>query len=329
MRQRALLFEICVSCGLLLTSGVLTSSHTQEPAGKPDAPTPKTIQPAIPLPKRSLPASPPEKPASQPESVADLSALATSLAKHISVAGCQSNRCTLLVTDFTLPSGNTSTYGIYLADLLFRELASNRYKLQLIDRKRLQALLAKDRVSADCEDRPVIHWLSHELDARFIVFGTTETAGDSQVHLSSELIDTTSKEWSVYSAMVNLGSPSSAEDLRPVEPFAALPPITNSSSGEKVEPTGIDGTTLPSCNYMPNPPYSESAQRLKLSGSITVQAVVNSQGTLENIRIVRGLPGGLNETTMNTMRTWRCHPAWKDGKPVPVVLPFTISFRLY
>jgi protein TonB len=80
---------------------------------------------------------------------------------------------------------------------------------------------------------------------------------------------------------------------------------------------------------MPNPPYSEGARKLKLRGSVTAEAVINTQGQLENMRIVHGLMGGLNETTLTTMRSWWCHPALKDEKPVPVLVQFTVGFRLY
>jgi outer membrane biosynthesis protein TonB len=80
---------------------------------------------------------------------------------------------------------------------------------------------------------------------------------------------------------------------------------------------------------MPNPPYSEGARKLKLSGSVTAEAVINTQGKLENKRIVYGLMGGLNETTLRTMRCRRGHPALKDEKPVPVLVQFTVSFQLF
>ncbi len=79
---------------------------------------------------------------------------------------------------------------------------------------------------------------------------------------------------------------------------------------------------------MPNPPYTEGARKLRLNGTVTAEAVINSEGKLENIRVVRGMPGGLNETVIATLRTWRCYPALKDGEPVPVIVPFIITFRL-
>ena len=84
---------------------------------------------------------------------------------------------------------------------------------------------------------------------------------------------------------------------------------------------------MPSCTYRPNPPFSEEARKLQLGGKVDVEAVINSQGGLENFRIVHGLLGGLNETTIATMRSWRSHPALKDGKPDPVLVQSTVDFR--
>lgn len=314
--------------GLLLTLVVIQRSAAQAPGAKPDAPTPKTTQALTGLPKKTS-AAEQEKRSPESQEVADLPALAASVAAYTSVAGCEPKICTVLVTNFTMPDGDTTAYGMQLADALSRELTSKAYKLRVIDRGLLQTFVAKERVLAQPENRTVIRWISDGLDARFIVLGTTEKIDSGLVRLSSQLIDTDNKEWRVYSAIVNLGPLNSPEDLEPVEPFAPLPPITTSLSGEKLERVGVNGTTTPSCFYMPNPPYSEGARKLKLSGSVTAEAVINSRGELENVRIVRGAPGGLNETTIATLRTWRCHPAMKDGKPVPVLVPFTTNFRLY
>jgi TonB family protein len=317
-----------LSRGLLIL-GLLQVTQAQEPSSKPEAPTPKVIQAPIPLPKNSSAREPSEKPAPLAETVADLPALAVSIAAHTVAADCKPKGCTVLVTNFVLPDGNTSVYGMRLADTLSRELTNKEYELRVIDRSLLQNFLAKERVPAEPDHRAVIHWISDALDARFVVFGTTERVDDGIVRLSSQLVDADSKEWRVYTALVNLGPLDSGESLEPVDPFGPLPEITTSFSGETVERAGVNGTTMPSCTYAPIPPYSDGARKLKLIGTVTVQAVINSEGRLENIRIVRGMPGGLNETTIATLRTWRCHPALKDGKPVPVLLPLTTTFRLY
>ena len=319
-----------LSRGLLVTLCFLPFSGAQEPSGKPDAPIPKTTQAPIPLPKKPSAGATWEKPIRrEPETVAELPALATSVAAYISVADCQPKTCAVLVNNFTLPDGDTTTYGIHLADELSRELASKEYKLQVIDRGLLQNFLAKDRIPAQSFNHAVIRSIADALDARFMVFGTTERLDNGFVRLSSQLIDMTVKDWQGYNVLVNLSPLKSEENLKPVEPFAPLPEITTTSSGEKLQRLGIDGTGPPRCTYMPNPAYADGARKLNLTGPVTAEAVINSRGKVENIRIVRGLPGGLNGQTVAALQTWQCQPALKDDKPVPILVQFTVRFRLY
>lgn len=316
-------------CGLLLTLSFLQVTQAQEPSSKPDAPTPKLTQTPFPLPKKPPAPEPSVEPVPLPEIVADLPALAASIAAHIVAADCKPKSCTVVVTDFMLPDGNTSVYGIRLADTLSHQLASKELNLRVIDRRLLQNFLTKERVHADADHRAVTNWISDALDARFVVFGKTEKTDNDVVRLSCQLVDTDGKEWGIYTAIVNLDPAKSEESLEPIDPFGQLPVITTSFDGQAIERVGVNGTTMPNCTYMPNPPYADGARKLKLSGNVTAEAVINSEGKLENIRIVRGMPGGLNETVIATLRTWQCHPALKDGKPVPVIVPFAVDFRLY
>jgi len=93
---------------------------------------------------------------------------------------------------------------------------------------------------------------------------------------------------------------------------------------------GVNGVGMPSCFYMPNPPYSEEARKAKYSGVVMVEAVVNLDGHLSNMRVIKSPGLGLDDSTINTMRTWRCKPVTgPNGKPVPVIVPFEVTFRLY
>jgi hypothetical protein len=71
-------------------------------------------------------------------------------------------------------------------------------------------------------------------------------------------------------------------------------PITSVSNGDNLYRGGIDGVSMPNCTYTPNPGYSEEAHKFQVNGKITTEAVVIAEGRLENVRIVRGLPGGLD-----------------------------------
>ena len=101
-------------------------------------------------------------------------------------------------TNFVLPDGNTSPYGMQLADELSKELASQNHKIQVIDRGLLQDFLAKDRVPAKSMNAGVVHSIASALKARFVVLGTTKRTNDDVVQLSTRLFDVADKNGSGY-----------------------------------------------------------------------------------------------------------------------------------
>jgi periplasmic protein TonB len=93
---------------------------------------------------------------------------------------------------------------------------------------------------------------------------------------------------------------------------------------------GVNGVGLPTCFYMPNPPYSEEARKAKYSGTVVVEAIVTLDGKLTNLRVMKSPGLGLDDNTIQTLKTWRCKPAiGPNGRPVPVIVPFEVNFRLY
>lgn len=228
-----------------------------------------------------------------------------------------------------LPDGNTSAYGIQLADNLSKELADSEYKLQVVDRSLLQSFLAKYRIPAQSIKGSVTDLIEEDLGPKFLIFGTVEKFENGLGRLTIQMMDVRSKDRDGYKLDVNLGPLKAGENLEPIDPFPSLPPIVYTANGEIVHRSGVRGITPPRCTQMPNPPYSDEARKLKYNGSVTVEAVVNPQGEFENMRVVYGLIAGLNETTLATMKAWRCNPALKDNKPIPLLVRFTVEFRLY
>jgi TonB family protein len=93
---------------------------------------------------------------------------------------------------------------------------------------------------------------------------------------------------------------------------------------------GVNGVGSPSCFYMPNPPYSEEARKAKYSGVVLVDAVVTVDGRVTEPRVIKSPGLGLDDTTVNTMKTWRCKAALgPNGRPVPTRVQFEVNFRLY
>jgi len=270
--------------------------------------------------------TPQSKSSSEPDATSNVRSLAAEFLKYPAVASCSKEDCTILVTNFILPDGDTSPYGMQLADELSKDLASQNHKV--VDPVLLKAFLAKDRVPAKSVNAGLVHSIASALKARFVVLGTTKRTNDDVVQLSTRLYDVADKYGNGYNAMVNLLAPKSSVDLSPSEPITSLPPITSTVSGESIYQSGVDGVSMPKCTYMPNP-SSEEVSKFQLSGTIFVDAVVNSEGNIENVRIIRGLPDGLNDKTIATMKTWRCNPALKDGKPVPTRVWFEVHFEFH
>ena len=271
----------------------------------------------LPLPSRSD---------SSPRKIESVQLLATRLLKNSKDAGCTPTDCKLLVTNFVLPDGNSSFYGRQLADELSIEIVRQQPAIQIVDRSLLQTWLAKERYPSTLINEATLRAIGEDLNANVVLIGQTDLIDEKMIQLSARMLNVGDEKRIGPSAEVILPADN---DLSPSEPYPFTPAGDSTPVQEQVYRVGVDGVSSPTCSYMPNPSYSERARKYKVNGTLEAEAIVNSDGKLESIRIVRGLPFGLNENTIAAMRTWRCNPAHKDGKPVPTLVQFEVNFRLY
>ena len=110
--------------------------------------------------------------------------------------------------------------------------------------------------------------------------------------------------------------------------------VENTRSGEtekdahKIYQADRDGVSMPSCYYMPNPPYTKEAIEAQFVGVVTAEAIVFKSGKLDQIRILKSPGMGLDKSTVSTLKTWKCNPAKLEGKPVSARATFELNFRL-
>lgn len=289
----------------------------QDLGSRPDTPEPKASQVPTSLLKKTTEIPTEEKDEPILEVVANLSELATRLLDFARVSGCFGGHCTILVTNFSLPNGQTSQYGMQLANELSREMIAQQSQFPVVDRNLLQNILIKDRIPAKSIQGGVLHFLGAALNARFVVMGTTTKTGDDAVQLSAEIFDLTDKNWKGYSAAVNLPAQKATNVMLPSEPFGPLQPLAPYSES----PTH--------CTVIANPAYAEEARKFRVDGTIDLEGVVTTEGRVEQVRIVHGLPGGLNEQAIAAAEKWRCAPVPIDGLSIARVIKFQINFRLY
>ena len=90
------------------------------------------------------------------------------------------------------------------------------------------------------------------------------------------------------------------------------------------------GVTLPTRTRNVQPFYPQAAQDAKIEGIVRLVGVVNTAGTLENLRIVESLDQqyGLDEQARLAVSQWRFEPGTRNGEPVPVEVEFVIRFTL-
>jgi TonB family protein len=76
----------------------------------------------------------------------------------------------------------------------------------------------------------------------------------------------------------------------------------------------------------PWPPYPERIRVERRRGQIYLSVLVNPDGTLTDIRIVKSFEERLDKSTLDTVRMWRFKVSPEDGKPTAFFI--TLSFRI-
>jgi len=89
------------------------------------------------------------------------------------------------------------------------------------------------------------------------------------------------------------------------------------------------GVSPPIPIYKPEPPYSEEARKAKYQGVVVLSIVVDAQGGVDDVQIVKPLGLGLDEKAEETVKTWKFKPALRNGLPVPVRVLVEVTFRLF
>ena len=77
-----------------------------------------------------------------------------------------------------------------------------------------------------------------------------------------------------------------------------------------------------------DPVYTEVARRARIEGIVIVEAVIDRQGNVTNVRVLKSLPFGLDMAALNAIKQWKFTPGTLNGQPVPVYYNLTVNFRI-
>jgi TonB family protein len=91
-----------------------------------------------------------------------------------------------------------------------------------------------------------------------------------------------------------------------------------------------DSVKPPQVLQQPKPLYTPKAREAKIEGIVMVGAIIQKNGSVGQIKILKGLGYGLDESVVNTLsREWKFKPGTLNDEPVDVSVVMEVSFRLY
>jgi len=88
------------------------------------------------------------------------------------------------------------------------------------------------------------------------------------------------------------------------------------------------GVSAPTIIKKVDPQYSEEARKARYQGTVVLEAIVQKDGSVQIVRVVRSLGFGLDEKAIEALRQWKFSPAKQNGVPVPVALNIEVNFNL-
>ncbi len=140
------------------------------------------------------------------------------------------------------------------------------------------------------------------------------------------------------------------EPVQPVEVPEDIPPPTEEPSSSPGVEGGVPGGVLGSTGVAPvvddaplrvgggvsrpeiktrvNPVYTEIARRARLQGTVIVEAIIDERGNVTNVRVLKGLPMGLDRAAVDAVQKWKFTPAMFQGRAVKVYYVLTVNFQV-
>ena len=76
------------------------------------------------------------------------------------------------------------------------------------------------------------------------------------------------------------------------------------------------------------PDYTEPARKARVSGIVVVEAIIDKNGRVQQVKVVKDLPMGLSEQAAEAVKRWRFKPGTLNGQPVATIFNLTVNFKL-
>jgi TonB family protein len=231
----------------------------------------------------------------------------------------------IAVADFTSPDSTVSPSMAHYLALFLSDVMRQRDKkhLDVMDHNKFDAALTKSQIKSSMENfvqllraAPdeavtrnadiVIVGTAVKREANYLLEMTPVRRGEGL------LLDSVRVSVKLSEFLESLGAPFPASEFQPV--FRA----------------GVGGVGIPQRVHTPDPSYNDLARAARIQGTCVLEVVISREGRVVQIHPTKLIGYGLDEDAYNVLKGWEFTPAKdKDGKPVNIVVPIEISFRLF
>jgi TonB family protein len=76
------------------------------------------------------------------------------------------------------------------------------------------------------------------------------------------------------------------------------------------------------------PIYTIEARKARVTGVVILETVIDEQGNVTDVKVLKGLPSGLDQSAREAVQSWKFKPATLDGRPVAVYYTLTVNFTI-
>jgi TonB family protein len=102
---------------------------------------------------------------------------------------------------------------------------------------------------------------------------------------------------------------------------------SNRDSGSHDSITPAADLSQPAATRKVDPAYPLQLMRENVAGTVILYAIIHADGTVGNVRVLRGVDDRLDQFASQAVVQWQFQPATKNGSPVDVEATFRIPFR--
>jgi TonB family protein len=236
-----------------------------------------------------------------------------------------SSKTALIVTDFGTLHGSASQLGVVLADQFAQAFETQVRDAILLSRDCLHQLVDREGIVADdLRDFFALAWLGKKCGADLVIAGAADDTGNHLV-LTIQLLRATDGGRVQQRRTTLEKTPEMVALLAQPPHSAASPPVETG-----IPKAGEQGIGEPACRICPAPSFTDDLNKGMKDKPLvlTFRVVVDQNGEVSDIAVVRGAPYGATDQAIETIRKWKLEPAKNaDGRPVKAWTEVEVTFR--